>query len=208
MEQIETEEYIKGHISRVRRHINTFIQLLIRRAENHDKSKLEEPELSWWKEMDKEPRYPYGSEEYKQKIKRWNKVFKHHYQYNRHHPEYYEYGVSEMTLIDIVEMMCDWLGYKDTTTVTEALKVCDEQMARYDISEELRQIIFNTLLRYYSLMGGKNPNYDNNSYVNTPQGVLEELNPITSDEKEKETYIYGGRKRNVDKVGKFIDVSV
>ena len=106
MEQIETEEYIKGHISRVRRHINTFIQLLIRRAENHDKSKLEEPELSWWKEMDKEPRYPYGSEEYKQKIKRWNKVFKHHYQYNRHHPEYYEYGVSEMTLIDIVEMIC------------------------------------------------------------------------------------------------------
>lgn len=208
MEQIETEEYIKEHISRVRRHINTFIQLLIRRAENHDKSKLEEPELSWWKEMDKEPRYPYGSEEYKQKIKRWNKVFKHHYQYNRHHPEHYEYGVSEMTLIDIVEMMCDWLGYKDTTTVTEALKVCDEQMVRYDISEELRQIIFNTLLRYYSLMGGKNPNYDNNSYVNTPQGVLEELNPITSEEKEKETYIYGGRKRNVDKVGKFIDVSV
>lgn len=208
MAQIETEEYIKGHISRVRRHIDTFIQLLIRRAENHDKSKLEEPELSWWKEMDKEPRYPYGSEEYKQKIKRWNKVFKHHYQYNRHHPEHYEYGVSEMTLIDIVEMMCDWLGYKDTTTVTEALKVCDEQMARYDISEELRQIIFNTLLRYYSLMGGKNPNYDNNSYVNTPQGVLEELNPITSEEKEKETYIYGGRKRNVDKVGKFIDVSV
>lgn len=208
MAQIETEEYIKGHISRVRRHIDTFIQLLIRRAENHDKSKLEEPELSWWKEMDKEPRYPYGSEEYKQKIKRWNKVFKHHYQYNRHHPEHYEYGVSEMTLIDIVEMMCDWLGYKDTTTVTEALKVCDDQMARYDISEELRQIIFNTLLRYYSLMGGKNPNYDDNSYVNTPQGVLEELNPITSEEKEKETYIYGGRKRNVDKVGKFIDVSV
>lgn len=208
MAQIETEEYIKGHISRVRRHIDTFIQLLIRRAENHDKSKLEEPELSWWKEMDKEPRYPYGSEEYKQKIKRWDKVFKHHYKYNRHHPEYYEYGVSEMTLIDIVEMMCDWLGYKDTTTVTEALKVCDDQMARYNISEELRQIIFNTLLRYYSLMGGKNPNYDNNSYVNTPQGVLEELNPITSEEKEKETYIYGGRKRNVDKIGKFIDVSV
>lgn len=208
MEQIETEEYIKGHISRVRRHINTFIQLLIRRAEKHDKSKLEEPELSWWKEMDKEPRYPYGSEEYKQKIKRWSKVFKHHYQYNRHHPEHYEYGVSEMTLIDIVEMMCDWLGYKDTTTVTEAIKVCDEQMARYDISEELRQIIFNTLLRYYSLMGGKNPNFDDNSYVNTPQGVLEELNPITSEEKEKETYIYGGRKRKIDKVGKFIDVSV
>ena len=208
MEQIETEEYIKGHISRVRRHINTFIQLLIRRAEKHDKSKLEEPELSWWKEMDKEPRYPYGSKEYEQKLKRWSKVFKHHYQYNRHHPEHYEYGISEMTLIDIVEMMCDWLGYKDTTTITEALKVCDEQMVRYNISEELRQVIFNTLLRYYSLMGGKNPNYDDNSYVNTPQGVIEELNPITSEEKEKETYNYGGRKRKYDKVGTIINISV
>ena len=208
MEQIETEEYIKGHISRVRRHINTFIQLLISRAEKHDKSKLEEPELSWWKEMDKEPRYPYGSKEYEQKLKRWSKVFKHHYQYNRHHPEHYEYGISEMTLIDIVEMMCDWLGYKDTTTITEALKVCDEQMVRYNISEELRQVIFNTLLRYYSLMGGKNPNYDDNSYVNTPQGVIEELNPITSEEKEKETYIYGGRKRKYDKVGTIINISV
>lgn len=207
MEQIETEEYIKGHISRVRRHINTFIQLLIRRAENHDKSKLEEPELSWWKEMDKEPRYPYGSEEYKQKIKRWNKVFKHHYQYNRHHPEYYEYGVSEMTLIDIVEMMCDWLGYKDTTIVTEALKVCDEQMARYDISEELRQIIFNTLLRYYSLMGGKNPNYDENSYMNIPSGIIEELKPKTSEDKERDNYIYGNRQRDI-KSGTLVDISV
>ena len=51
MGQIDTEEYIKGHISRVRKHMNTFVQLLLKRAINHDKSKLEEPELSWWKEM-------------------------------------------------------------------------------------------------------------------------------------------------------------
>ena len=207
MEQIETEEYIKGHISRVRRHINTFIQLLIRRAENHDKSKLEEPELSWWKEMDKEPRYPYGSEEYKQKIKRWDKVFKHHYKYNRHHPEHYDYGVSEMTLVDIVEMMCDWLGYKDTITISEALKVCDEQMKRYDIPDDIRQIIFNTLLRYYSLMGGFNPNYDKNSYMNIPSGIIEELKPKTSEDKESDKYIYGNRQRDI-KLGTLVDISV
>ena len=207
MEQIETEEYIKGHISRVRRHISTFIQLLIRRAEKHDKSKLEEPELSWWKEMDKEPRYPYGSEEYKQKIKRWDKVFKHHYKYNRHHPEHYEYGVSEMTLVDIVEMMCDWLGYKDTITISEALKVCDEQMRRYNIPDGIRQIIFNTLLRYYSLMGGFNPNYDENSYMNIPSGIIEELKPKTSEDKERDKYIYGNRQRDI-KLGTLVDISV
>lgn len=207
MEQIDTEEYIKGHISRVRKHINTFVQLLLKRAISHDKSKLEEPELSWWKEMDKEPRYPYGSEEYKQKIKRWDRVFKHHYKYNRHHPEHYEYGVSEMTLVDIVEMMCDWLGYKDTITISEALKVCDEQMRRYNIPDGIRQIIFNTLLRYYSLMGGFNPNYDENSYMNIPSGIIEELKPKTSEDKEIDKYIYGNRQRDI-KLGTLIDISV
>lgn len=207
MEQIDTEEYIKGHISRVRKHINTFVQLLLKRAINHDKSKLEEPELSWWKEMDKEPRYPYGSEEYKQKIKRWDKVFKHHYKCNRHHPEHYEYGVSEMTLVDIVEMMCDWLGYKDTITISEALKVCDEQMRRYNIPDGIRQIIFNTLLRYYSLMGGFNPNYDENSYMNIPSGIIEELKPKTSEDKERDKYIYGNRQRDI-KLGTLVDISV
>lgn len=207
MEQIDTEEYIKGHISRVRKHINTFVQLLLKRAINHDKSKLEEPEISWWKEMDKEPRYPYGSEEYKQKIKRWDKVFKHHYKYNRHHPEHYEYGVSEMTLVDIVEMMCDWLGYKDIITISEALKVCDEQMRRYNIPDGIRQIIFNTLLRYYSLMGGFNPNYDENSYMNIPSGIIEELKPKTSEDKERDKYIYGNRQRDI-KLGTLVDISV
>ena len=207
MEQIDTEEYIKGHISRVRKHMNTFVQLLLKRAINHDKSKLEEPELSWWKEMDKEPRYPYGSEEYKQKIKRWDKVFKHHYKYNRHHPEHYEYGVSEMTLVDIVEMMCDWLGYKDTIAISEALKVCDEQMKRYDIPDDIRQIIFNTLLRYYSLMGGFNPNYDKNSYMNIPSGIIEELKPKTSEDKEINKHIYGNRQRDI-KLGTLVDISV
>lgn len=207
MEQIDTEEYIKGHISRVRKHINTFIELLLKRAMNHDKSKLEEPEFSWWKEMDKEPRYPYGSEEYKQKIKRWDKVFKHHYKYNRHHPEHYDYGVSEMTLVDIVEMMCDWLGYKDTITISEALKVCDEQMKRYNIPDGVRQIIFNTLLRYYSLMGGFNPNYDENSYMNIPSGIIEELKPKTSEDKERDKYIYGNQQRGI-KSGTLVDISV
>ena len=187
--------------------MNTFVQLLLKRAINHDKSKLEEPELSWWKEMDKEPRYPYGSEEYKQKIKRWDKVFKHHYKYNRHHPEHYEYGVSEMTLVDIVEMMCDWLGYKDTISISEALKVCDEQMKRYDIPDDIRQIIFNTLLRYYSLMGGFNPNYDENSYINIPSGIIEELKPKTSEDKERNKCIYGNRQRDI-KLGTLIDISV
>lgn len=46
MANIDTEEYIKNHISRVRKNLLTFISLLQVRAENHDKSKLQEPELT------------------------------------------------------------------------------------------------------------------------------------------------------------------
>ena len=57
------------------------------------------------------------------------------------------------------------------------MKVCDEQMKRYNIANELRQVIFNTLLRYYSILGGFNPYYAENSRKNIPLGILEELNP-------------------------------
>lgn len=187
MGQIDTEEYIKGHIARVRKHINTFVLLLHKRALLHDRSKLEEPELSWWKAMDREPRYPYGSKEYKEKVARWKKVFDHHYKHNRHHPEHYENGIYDMTLVDLVEMLCDWLGYKDVMTVAEAITVCEQQMERYHFTDELRAIMTNTLLRYFSLMGGFNSNFAADSIVNTPDGILEELEPKTKeDKKEKE----------------------
>lgn len=183
MGQIDTEEYIKGHITRVRNHLLTFTQLLQKRAALHDMSKLQEPELTWWKQMDEEPRYPYGSPEYNDKVRRWKKVFDHHYKYNRHHPEHYESGFLEMTLVDLVEMLCDWLGYKDRISISDAMKVCEQQMERYGFSDDVRQIMSNTLIRYFSLLGGKNPNFADDSVVNTPDGILEELQPATAEDK-------------------------
>jgi len=50
-------------------------------------------------------------------------------------------------------------------------------MKRYNIANELRQVIFNTLLRYYSILGGFNMYYAENSRKNIPLGIIEELNP-------------------------------
>lgn len=168
--QVDTEKYIKDHISRVRKRLNVFVQLLIRRAANHDKSKLEEPELSWWKEMDKEPRYSYGTPEYEDKMKRWKKLFDHHYKHNRHHPEHFKFGISDMTLVDLIELIVDWIGYKDIVTVADAIKVCEQQMVRYKFPEELRSIFTNTLIRYFSIM---QTTEDVKGQV--PDGITEEL---------------------------------
>ena len=62
----DTESYIRNHIKRVWNKLLKLITALSIRLQEHDKSKLEEPEFSLWKKMDEEPRYPYGSKEYKE----------------------------------------------------------------------------------------------------------------------------------------------
>lgn len=182
---MSTQEYIKAHIARVRKHLNVFIMLLSNRAINHDATKLGPNELPLWEKMDQEPRYPYGSPEYKNKIKRNHKVFDYHYSHNRHHPEYFQNGVLDMTLVDLTEMLCDWLGYRDNISYSEAIRIVSEQMLRYKIITEdeyektvhddcvdrddpniLKVILINTLKRYFAVLGGLD---------GEPDGIVEEL---------------------------------
>lgn len=154
---LDTESYIKSHINRVRQKIYVLINGLNERAINHDKSKLEEPEFSLWKKMDQEPRYPYGSPEYKDKVKRYSKLFDMHYEKNPHHPEHFQNGISDMTIIDLAEMMCDWISYKDNIRVTEAIEIVEKQSARFGYSDEIKNLLINTLLYYYAYMSDIKP---------------------------------------------------
>ena len=168
MKSKSTYDYIKTHIEHVQKYIKTFIQLLEERAKNHDKSKLELPEFDIWCKMDEEPQYKYGTPEYFEKINRYKDLFKHHYECNRHHPEHFLLGINDMNLIDLIEMLCDWLGYKDIMSINEAMSLIDKQMARYNFSDELRGIMFNTLVEYFSIM-------TNESDDNIPTGIEKEL---------------------------------
>ena len=184
MSDDSTEEYIKCHIARVRERLNVIIRILNKRAAMHDDSKLEEPELSLWKKMDIEKRYPYGSSEYLEKIQRNKKVFQLHYLKNRHHPEHYANGVRDMTLIDIIEMLCDWIGYKDHLSYSEATDMVHKQMVKYRMASKddeepnlLEQVMINTLFRYFSIL---------TDFETEPDGVLEELDgPGPNDTKRK-----------------------
>ena len=153
--QIPTEEYIGKHISRVQGWINKFSSILLSRGINHDKSKLEEPELSMWKEMDQEPRYAYGTPEYQEKINKYKKVFDLHYRHNRHHPEHWSGFYYEMDLIDVIEMLCDWLGYKEDITLEEAEKLIRQQCDRYHFSDTMQSLLYNTLKNYFVVTPGE-----------------------------------------------------
>lgn len=206
----KTKDMIISHVSRVRKHLDVIIRLLYNRKLMHDASKLSEEELPIWEKMDSEPRYEYGSPEYFDKIKRYKKVFDIHYKKNRHHPEHYPEGVWNMTIIDIIEMMCDWLGYRDSLSYTDAIKIVAEQMFRYKIinQEEYEQtlsnpiilkkedpnilkiVILNTLKRYFSRLG--------NLEEFTPEGIEEEIINEGIELKKKSSFTKG----------KIIDLSV
>ena len=145
----DTKSYILNHRKRVQNKLFKLIVALLMRSQEHDKSKLEEPEFSLWEKMDEEPRYQYGSKEYKEKIERYRELFEMHYKKNPHHPEHFMNGISDMTLIDLAEMLCDWISYKDNIRVTEAIEMVEKQSKRFGYSDEIKNMLINTLNTYF-----------------------------------------------------------
>ena len=50
----------------------------------------------------------YNSPEYKECMAGLKPAIEHHYQVNSHHPEHYPDGFAGMSLLDRIEMYCDW----------------------------------------------------------------------------------------------------
>ena len=154
----KTINNILDHKKKVKDRMLFLAKEIIKRAEEHDDSKLKPPEINWLIEMDKEPKVEYGTPEYFEKIKRWDKFFKHHYKNNSHHPAHYnEQGVYGMTIVDLVEMMCDVISYIKELHVYQASKIIKEQKERFDIDEGIAQILINTLNYYFTWVGDFKP---------------------------------------------------
>lgn len=154
-----TKEYIIKHKLNVQTRLLKLCNLLLKRSENHDESKLQEPELSGWVKIDQEPRYKYGTPEYFDKKERFKYLFEQHYKDNRntHHPEHFgEQGILGMDLLDLIEFLCDCFAYSsEDITYTEALNVIEQQIKRFKISEDLGWALKNTVQNYFCKFGGK-----------------------------------------------------
>jgi hypothetical protein len=87
----------------------------------------------------------YGSDEYKENLKRLKPALDHHYKLNSHHPEHFEYGLHGMTLIDLLEMVSDWkaaVKRHSTGDIKQSLEINTE---RFAITPQLKNILENTL---------------------------------------------------------------
>lgn len=139
--QVETQK----HIETVRKYIRFMIDKIETRGVKHDASKLESPEVELFTQYTpKLANTVYGSEEYQQHLAGLKPALDHHYASNRHHPEHFVNGVNDMTLVDIMEMFCDWKASTLRMNDGNLLKSIELNAERFHMDGQLKQILINT----------------------------------------------------------------
>jgi hypothetical protein len=134
------------HIKIVRNLMQSMINGLRARARRHDQSKLDRPEVAIFTEYTpKLAGSTYGSDEYKQLLAEMKPALDHHYAHNSHHPEHFPDGVDGMTLLDVVEMLCDWKAATLRHNDGDIRKSLEINTHRFNLSPQLARILRNTV---------------------------------------------------------------
>jgi hypothetical protein len=134
-----------AHIRRVQKLLHDVVANLLERARIHDASKLCEPEASVFAEMTgKLKNSTYGSEEYKGFLAQMKPALDHHYAHNRHHPEHHRDGIKDMSLLDLIEMFCDWKAATERHANGNLSKSIELNKTRFAYSDELAAIFHRT----------------------------------------------------------------
>jgi len=134
------------HIETVRNYLNLMIRELLFRGEHHDQSKLEAPEARLFDEHTAKLRtLTYGTPEYEESLRALEPALLHHYANNRHHPQHFRNGIEDMTIIDLVEMLCDWKASSLRQQDGNILLSLEENKERFHICEQLYSVMKNTI---------------------------------------------------------------
>jgi len=153
-EELFFEAETRKHQQEVSKLLIKFAQLLLTRATEHDNSKLESPEREIFIEYTPKLKgTTFGSEEYNNYLKEMKVALDHHYANNKHHPEFntincFDLGmqspVTGMHLVDVVEMLCDWMAASKRHANGNIAKSIEINEKRFNISNQLSQIFRNT----------------------------------------------------------------
>lgn len=145
MSEYDSTEDTKKHIENVQGYMREVINELTLVAVIHDASKLESPEKEYYdKYTPKLSSVTYGSDEYKQFLIEANVGFQHHYEHNRHHPEHFKNGIQDMTLLDLIEMLCDWKAASMRVKDGDLQKSLEYNRERFQIYASIYRILENT----------------------------------------------------------------
>lgn len=135
----------REHIAEVRRRLGAMVANLQRRAEAHDASKLQSPEVEIFDEYTPKLKHStYGSDEYKGFLEGMGEALRHHYAVNDHHPEHFEGGVHDMDLLQVVEMLCDWKAATMRHANGDLGRSIEQNAERFGYGDEFARLLRNT----------------------------------------------------------------
>ena len=143
----DSTEDTKAHIKRVQELIDGAREILDRRAKLHDASKLSPPEKEAFDRGTQALKgLTYGSDAYRASFAKhgMKDAIAHHYAKNSHHPEHYPDGIAGMSLLDLVEMVCDWKAAGERHADGSMSKSLAHNKERIGISDQLHTILINT----------------------------------------------------------------
>jgi len=87
----------------------------------------------------------FGTDDHKAVGAKLGPAWQHHLEHNRHHPEHFENGINGMTLIDLIEMLCDWKSAGLREEKDSLYRSIDMLKDRHNIGPQLEAILINTV---------------------------------------------------------------
>ena len=128
-------------------YLSRFALRLIWRGVIHDYSKFSIFEgMSYGEVLPEFKNVKYGTSEYDDLLKKFQPAIDHHYKYNKHHPQHFENGYTDMSLLDLTEMFFDWKAASRKKIGTGSLKKSLPINAkRFGMSEDIVKIMNNSL---------------------------------------------------------------
>lgn len=142
--EVETRK----HQQRVAHFLRRFACALMERADRHDASKLGEFELPILAVANERLHgLTYGTPEYKEQIRAidMRPFLDHHYAENDHHPQHFENGIDDMSLIQLVEMLCDWRAATERHDDGDIFESIQYNTDRFGISKQLAMMMETTM---------------------------------------------------------------
>ena len=129
-------------------YVSGFALKLLWRGILHDYSKFSTFEArGFGEELPKLRESSYGEADYHALLEHTQPILTHHYRYNRHHPEHFPDGYTNMSLLDIVEMLCDWQASVKKHQDGDIVKSIDYCQQRFGMSDDISNILRNTVIK-------------------------------------------------------------
>jgi hypothetical protein len=134
------------HIRNVQALMTKAASALVTRAMEHDNSKLESPEVEIFDQYTGLlAGTTYGTDAYRELLEKIRPALDHHYGTHRHHPEHFQFGIADMNLIDLLEMICDWMAAAKRHNDGDVRRSIDINQVRFGYPDALKQVFLNTV---------------------------------------------------------------